>query len=349
MFRAQTKKYYFFVFLWLSANLHFFASAYEKIIYIIPPSGYDNEKLFDMADTIYNRDDCMRPFYALREKLRHKGYDLKTINWSTAQDLPCFCGLIVCQIPTNREQLNVLKQYPLDQLILLLLEPPTVVPNYYDPETHAYFGKTFTMFDELIDNIRYFKLFYPQIIFGLDDNMPSFHEKKFCTLIASKGVLHHPLELYSERRKIIHFFEQYHPQEFDLYGKGWNSDEFPSYKGSIVSKKETLKNYRFCICYENTKDVYGYVTEKIFDVMMAGCVPIYKGAINIAIYVDHNCFINRDDFVSDQELYQYLKSIDASTYQKYLDAIRLYLQSEKAAYFSAGYFIQTIFKALIPQ
>jgi alpha(1,3/1,4) fucosyltransferase len=40
-----------------------------------------------------------------------------------------------------------------------------------------------------------------------------------------------------------------------------------------------LKNYMFNICPENS-DTKGYVTEKIFDAIKAGCIPIYWGSDN---------------------------------------------------------------------
>jgi hypothetical protein len=44
-------------------------------------------------------------------------------------------------------------------------------------------------------------------------------------------------------------------------------------------KREYLKNFKFNLCPEN--DNYsGLVTEKIFDAIFAGCIPIYRGANN---------------------------------------------------------------------
>ena len=40
-----------------------------------------------------------------------------------------------------------------------------------------------------------------------------------------------------------------------------------------------MRQYRFVICPENA-DAEGYVTEKIFDSILAGCIPIYTGSGN---------------------------------------------------------------------
>lgn len=46
------------------------------------------------------------------------------------------------------------------------------------------------------------------------------------------------------------------------------------------NKTEYLKNYKFNICPENSNS-YGYVTEKIFEAIRSGCVPIYWGSYNM--------------------------------------------------------------------
>ena len=42
-------------------------------------------------------------------------------------------------------------------------------------------------------------------------------------------------------------------------------------------KEDFLANYRFCICPENSLGD-GYITEKVFEAIASGCIPIYWGA-----------------------------------------------------------------------
>lgn len=44
-------------------------------------------------------------------------------------------------------------------------------------------------------------------------------------------------------------------------------------------KKKFLENYMFNICPENT-NALGYVTEKVFQAVEAGCIPVYWGSYN---------------------------------------------------------------------
>ena len=70
------------------------------------------------------------------------------------------------------------------------------------------------------------------------------------------------------------FFEKKDVDNFDLFGVHWDKCHFNCYKGYAPSKA-TLKNYKFCICFENITNVNGYISEKIFDCLQYGCVPIY--------------------------------------------------------------------------
>ena len=52
------------------------------------------------------------------------------------------------------------------------------------------------------------------------------------------------------------------------------------------TKIDTLRRYKFCVAVENSEMPH-YVTEKIFDSFVAGCVPVYFGAPNIYDYIPH--------------------------------------------------------------
>lgn len=56
---------------------------------------------------------------------------------------------------------------------------------------------------------------------------------------------------------------------------------------NVANKIEWLKDYKFNICFENSS-YPGYLTEKLFDAYMAGCVPIYWGDTTLRIGVDSN-------------------------------------------------------------
>ncbi len=225
--------------------------------------------------------------------------------------------------------------------ILFMWEPPTVLPKMYKKKHHRRFARIYTWDDDLVDDKKYFKLYYPDCR-PMIEKIPPFEEKKFCTMVVGKHKSNHPKELYSEREQIIQFFEKKPKGEFQYFGRGWD-DTYSSYRGEVENKIEAIKDFRFSICYENCKEVKGYITEKIFDCFAAGNVPVYLGASNIGDYIPEDCFIDRRKFASNEELYQFLKGMKKESYESYIENIRAFLKSESAQFFTQSQF-QKIFR-----
>lgn len=216
-------------------------------------------------------------------------------------------------------------------------EPPVVQNDMYQPRFLDQFKRVYTWDDSLVDDKKFFKFYYPELKSMLTD-LPSFEERKLLTQISGHKRSKHPKELYSERVSVIQFFEALPEEDFEFYGFGWEKERYRTYKGSLSNKLETLKNYRFSVCYENMKDVHGYITEKIFDCFATGTVPIYWGACNITDFIPKECFIDRRDFDSFEKVYDYIKKMDAATYQTYVQNIRKFLDSDQAKLFSQEMF-----------
>jgi len=75
------------------------------------------------------------------------------------------------------------------------------------------------------------------------------------------------------------------PLGIPLHSFGACLNNMPRTKRS-ESKIDTLRRYKFCVAIENSKDRH-YVSEKVYDAYVAGCVPIYFGAPNVLDYVPH--------------------------------------------------------------
>lgn len=310
-------------------------------------------------------DDLMYPFVYLGEYLIKKGHKINTIDMDNIGN---FDAIIFMDFPTFKNK--YFKQLVIDKsknLYLLIFESGVIRPDNWNIENHKYFKKVFTWNDKFVDNKKYFKInFSSKIPTDLDFDLNKM--KKLCTMIASHKMKSHPLELYTERVKAIRWFEQNHPEDFDLYGIGWDKyyfkdmlarlnrfnalrkimkPRYPSYKGPIKSKKEIYKKYKFAICYENARDISGYITEKIFDCFFAGCVPIYWGAPNITDHIPVNTFIDKSNFNTYEELYGYLKNMSDKEYLNYLDAIKYFIKSDKIYPFSAEYFAKKIIDNII--
>ena len=248
-------------------------------------------------------------------------------------------------------------------IYLLAWESGIINPRNSNRVFHDHFRAVFTYDDTLIDNKKYFKVAYS---FVFPEKIPKkYLEKKLCCLIVGNKASTHTLELYSRRLEVINWFEDNHPDEFDLYGQGWTKIIPPkniidrvinkfsffnkyfkpkhiSYRGEIIDKKAVYEKYLFSICFENAKDLPGYITEKIFDCFFAGCVPIYWGANNISDYIPPTCYIDMRAFLSIEMLYHYLKRITERKYYGYLNSIEEFVQKNKKGIFSTNYFSRTI-------
>lgn len=257
--------------------------------------------------------------------------------------------------PINLEKI---KQFPVDQIALVIFEPPVVVPSSYSSLIHNLFPLIFTFSEDLIDGIKYKKLTLPvfSTSFSYKDPLP-FDSKKFLTAVfnnkdgvsfnknysaaikAGKLFLVQPslTEAYFYRNQFINFFKD---KGLDLYGVGWDSYDLSCYKGFIEPTNESaakinkLKKYKFVFAAENTKGLRGYITEKIFDVMVAGSVPVYPDYNEASSYIPKECFIDPLDFSSFEDLYTYLVEMKEEEYNKYLKAIKNFLHSKAALEFT---------------
>lgn len=228
---------------------------------------------------------------------------------------------------------------------LMLYECEVIKADNWDLEYHKKFDRIFTWNDSLVDGLRYIKT-----NFAIDTTSPydfeviktAFHQRKLVTIIAGAKQSKHQNELYSHRLSTIRWFEANAPENFDLYGIGWDPRNFPSYRGKVGDKLATLSHYRFAICYENAKNSPGYITEKILDCFLAGTIPVYGGAPNIEHWIPADCFINISQFESYIQLYEFITNMDNKTHSHYLDRIHDFLTSSKAYPFSIECFIHTL-------
>ncbi len=253
-------------------------------------------------------------------------------------------------------------------MFLLAWESGIINPRNSNPQFHASFRTIFTYDDTLIDNDKYIKVGYSFDF--LESIQQNYDGKKLCCLIAGNKASSHPLELYSHRREVIDWFEKNHPNEFDLYGQGWNKNIPPrnlmdrivnrftfinqhlkprhaSYRGEVNDKLAIYRKYLFSICYENARNLPGYISEKIFDCFFAGCVPVYWGAPNISDYIPESCYIDRRKFEDNEALYAYLSQMRESEYFGYLHSIEDFLQNGKKGVFSVDYFSKKIIDTML--
>lgn len=99
--------------------------------------------------------------------------------------------------------------------------------------------------------------------------------------------------------------ELLHYVRVDSYGRLFNNRQLPADDGSGLGKRRTVARYPFCIAFENSS-CPDYVTEKIFDALRAGSIPVYRGAPNVAEFVPPGSYIDAAAYGSALELGTYL-------------------------------------------
>jgi len=95
----------------------------------------------------------------------------------------------------------------------------------------------------------------------------------------------------------------------DFYGKLFNNRQLTEDRGP-ESKLEAVARYPFCIAFENSISA-DYVTEKVFDALRAGSIPVYFGAANVDEFVPEGSYIDAGAFGGGRELGAYLRYLSA--------------------------------------
>lgn len=179
----------------------------------------------------------------------------------------------------------------------------------------------------IIKNPEFTELFDYWISYHQDaDVVQSYYKYDYIKL------LHLPVNIESKQKGVCMLissqFNNSHRQEYlqslmqhlqiDSYGKLFNNKKLEEDTGRD-SKLALYKQYKFVIAFENACAT-DYVTEKFFDPLISGAVPVYLGAPNIDNFVPgEHCFINVNDFPSPKELADYITKCcnDPKEYQSF--------------------------------
>lgn len=301
--------------------------------YVDPPSpAYYEDKLFDLSNVALNRDDSLVPYARVRQAYRAAGRDLRTADYL----MNASAGVAV----SDYYSLGVLDNYKaLLQRVdvrlkaFVIFEPPVVDPRLYKalPELTAAFEHVYvhnTTGDGYslkgVDASRLRQLYWPQ---PRDEVINQYWERteRLDRIVVING--NHiprkvPNELYSKRIEAMAALTPL--GVIDLYGRGWakwwsrasmwlpywkhRKALMSIYKGTCDSKYEVLSRYKFSLCFENMA-MKGYVTEKIFDCLYAGSIPLYLGAPDIECLIPKDVYVDCRKFSSWQEMYGVLKNM----------------------------------------
>lgn len=326
-------------------------------IYLAP--SYDvfgKDRIFDVDDPNINRDDGLLPYIRLRRNLAEQGMVIHTDDFLLE-------GGKVPEEPADYYSFGVMRDYeklranyPLNFRAFVIFEPPLVARRLYKaiPYLQRYFSHIYvhnTHGDGYslngVNQSNLHKLYWPQ---PYDDVIEKYwsNTDRLQKMVVINGN-HNPLlrlefntgELYSARIEAM--AELARENAVDLYGRAWDQWWHPRsmwlpywrhrktlmsiYRGGCRSKYEVLGRYQFCLCIENIA-MDGYVTEKIFDCLYAGTVPLYFGAKDIDSYIPREAYVDARQYRSWSEMWQAVRQISPTRISEMKVAGRSFLKSE---------------------
>ncbi|MFZ5524744.1 MAG: hypothetical protein ACOY9D_11785 [Pseudomonadota bacterium] len=207
-----------------------------------------------------------------------------------------------------------------DQHAILFFHEPLAYAHLYQTEIHEnQFPKanlevvghppTPSLFIKDSDGIKYHRSI-PYVHFhhmATYDQLNEIDETKRTKLICSIASGLNGIPGYHNRRLFFEKFSASNPL-FNLFGK-FNeiSSAIPSYRGQCFFKWKTVSLYKYSLVIENSTDDY-YISEKIFDALICGSMPIYHGSDKIFE-------------VLPKEWFYYLPSLETSEIDKLNDFI----------------------------
>lgn len=324
----------------------------KKTLFIDP--SYDvfyQDRLFDIFDTEINRDDMLLPFSRFRAQLNAEAVGVRTADYYSDENN--------LSLTSDYWSLGILKNYPklinsqrINLKYFFVMEPPAVAPHLYKalPELTKYFERVYLHNIEGdgyslsgVDQTRLGKFFWPQ---PYADVLECWNNKNRENRIVVINGNHIPRslnkQLYSKRIYAIAALAK--QGIVDLYGRGWDKwwshrSMWPPYwrhyrslmsvyKGGCDSKYEVLSRYQFSLCFENMS-MRGYVTEKIFDCLYAGTVPLYLGAPDIEHLIPPAAYIDCRKFKSWEEMSAAVMAMSEDEINLIREAGRSFIKGEQ--------------------
>jgi hypothetical protein len=336
-------------------------------VYIDPPTHhFRGDRLFHDDVSRLNGDRQNAPYAHLREALTARGVEVRTADFLPAEVDDSLKLYISLGNTENASRLLQRRDVVLSAFFAMecpIVEPRLYKAL---PQLAGQFRRIYSWSDSASlrrftgADLRLHHFRWPQSFDDVHEQVWQRTDRKFMVMInANKLPRLYWQELYTERMRAVAFFAR--TGEIDLYGKGWDAPSMrvgvtwvpwtikrpwlelkrrwdkirPApllaaarrvYKGPAATKADVLGNYNFALCFENCI-LRGWITEKLFDCLFAGAIPIYWGAPEIAEIVPADCFIDMRSFNGYEDLRRFLRSLSASDLARYRQRGRDFLRS----------------------
>lgn len=262
---------------------------------LAPPPGYTGP------------EDAQRwlasPFMAL---LKHRltQASMRVLLESEAESLTSERGCVLVSFNRTSRSLNSFAGIPRERRILSLWEPPSVAPQLYSQRNRSWFGTRVAFSQTWASLAAAHPYIWPQMSLRAARLVDNGSRRSRAVSVVSNKRSANPESLYRLRRQVLVGGSA--RGLVDVYGRGWNSSSYelkaalrsvastlragkipspasafgapwgriPAWCGTVDSTVDTMRLYEVAVVIENEPT---YVSEKLFDALAAGCVPVYVG------------------------------------------------------------------------
>jgi hypothetical protein len=324
----------------------------NRIVFIDPSySAYYEDRLFDTTNPELNRDDTLTPFDRLRTSLCERNVEIHTADYLLAAKIN---GVV-----NDYYSLGLLCNYK--KLIgrqdvrlrgFFIMEPPVTAPKLYRalPELTRHFERVYlhnTLGDGYslkdVDQSKLYSFYWPQPYKNVLESYWNNRDRQHRIVVINGNHIPRSLQgqLYGKRIEVMARLAKL--GVIDLYGRGWDKwwshrSMWPPYwlnykalmsiyHGPCESKYEVLSQYSFSLCFENMT-MNGYITEKIFDCLYAGTIPLYLGAKNIDAFIPPEVYVDCRHFDSWEDMCNKVMAMSVYEVNAMREAGRSFIQSE---------------------
>ena len=285
------------------------------------------------------------------------------LEWKLVKN-PIDCDVAIYFDLTDSDSMNIVDKSAATK-ILVRQEPKLVIPKNYE-------SKVIKRFDHVIDIGKskedvFLNINWPQ---DLSHIYETGNKRKNKFVMVNSNLLSLARDQnYSLRREIAAKM-----RTVDLFGFKWNNSSFekfltlvkelkkylPSiyriklsglkyyfktfdnYLGSVVNKREAMSVYKYSIVIENSSD---YVSEKLFDSLLSGCIPVYVGP-DLSLYdLPENLYIQAEpNFV---DIKSKMAHAQEQNYEEWAENLNVWLkQVNTKNNWSQEFFFQKILTAI---
>ncbi len=188
-----------------------------------------------------------------------------------------------------REELNIINK----DVLIVIREPKDYATLYINHLSKEFFKNNCVTILSHLDSPKYFFQNVQDHRYIRSFFYPNFHHWATADMLNSLDGVKRKKQIFALtsglsgipgnelRKSFIERLSEANNQ-FDFYGR-FSRDAFSlkNYRGLCSLKYRLLASYKYNLILENSPWEEGYITEKIFDALICGCMPIFHGTNKI--------------------------------------------------------------------